>query len=161
MKDPYKRQATIRMLLTHMQISSQQMLLKQLAQRGFKVSQPTLSSDLNQMRVARVHTGKDYRYVLPDNPLYQREVSRNNVPPACIDAYISTERSGNMAVIRTKPGYASAIATEIDRANLSSILGTVAGHDTVILVIRENAQPQTFYEELATLFGNRDEDNWR
>lgn len=161
MNDSYKRQSTIRMLLTHMEVSSQHMLLGLLKQRGFEVSQPTLSKDLTQMHVAKVHTNGKQRYVLPENPLYQREVSRNNVPPACADAYISCERSGNMAVIHTKPGYATAVATEIDRAKFASVLGTVAGYDTIMLLLRENTLPEAFNEELSTLFVTDGKDNWQ
>ena len=67
--------------------------------------------------------------------------------------FMSLNISGNMAVIKTRPGYASAIAYNIDNANIDSILGTIAGDDTIFMVVKEGVDEEQLFEELNDIIG--------
>jgi transcriptional regulator of arginine metabolism len=110
-----------------------------LEHEGFRVTQATLSRDLKQLKVAKAATlhGK-YVYVLPNETMYKRVLTPGNIREMMTTSgFISINFSGNMGVIRTRPGYASAIAWNIDSSDIPQILGSIAGDDTIFIVIRE------------------------
>jgi len=114
--------------------------LQQLKKEGLEVTQATLSRDLKQLKVAKASsmTGK-YVYVLPNSTVYRR-LPENDSPIREMmkyNGFISIHFSFNIAVIRTRPGYASSLAYDIDNHELSEIVGTIAGDDTIMLVISE------------------------
>ena len=81
----------------------------------------------------------NYVYVLPNATMYKRVSSPAQIKEMMqVPGFISIQFSGNMAVIRTKPGYASSIAYNIDNSEIPYILGTIAGDDTIFMVIQEN-----------------------
>ena len=65
--------------------------------------------------------------------------------------YLSLQFSGNIAVLKTRPGYASGIAYEIDEHKMPSVLATVAGDDTILLVLKEGADRSEFRREITTV----------
>jgi transcriptional regulator of arginine metabolism len=86
-------------------------------------------------------TGK-YVYVLPNDIMYARNVANTNASQMLMSSgFISIQFSGNLAVIKTKPGYASSMAYDIDNHNYAQILGTIAGDDTMVLVLKEGTPP--------------------
>ena len=105
------------------------------------LTQATLSRDLKQLKVAKAASmnGK-YVYVLPNETMYKR-VHKPLSATAMLSAsgFISINFSGNMGVIKTRPGYASSIAYNLDNSEIEDILGTIAGDDTIFIVIREGA----------------------
>ena len=105
---------------------------------GFELTQATLSRDLKQLKVAKAASmnGK-YVYVLPNNIMYKRSTDQSAGEMLRNNGFISLQFSGNIAVIRTRPGYASSMAYDIDNNEFSEILGTIAGDDTIMLVLRE------------------------
>ena len=105
---------------------------------GFELTQATLSRDLKQLKVAKAASmnGK-YVYVLPNNIMYKRSTDQSAGEMLRSNGFISLQFSGNIAVIRTRPGYASSMAYDIDNNEFSEILGTIAGDDTIMLVLRE------------------------
>jgi len=144
MKKKASRLEAIRKLISNEEISSQDELLSALIQEGFELTQATLSRDLKQMKVAKaVASNGKYVYVLPNNIMYRRSVEqpKDNLPAQ--NGFISLQFSGNMAVVRTRPGYASMIAFDIDDRNLKEVLGTVAGDDTIMLVLEEGLDHDT------------------
>ncbi len=78
-----------------------------------------------------------YVYVLPNNIMYKRSTDQSAGEMLRNNGFISLQFSGNIAVIRTRPGYASSMAYDIDNNEFSEILGTIAGDDTIMLVLRE------------------------
>ena len=92
-----------------------------------------------------------YRYILPDNPLYRRSATPGVVPEylRMRSGFVSIDFSGNLAVIHTRPGYAGGLASDIDAHQTESVIGTIAGDDTILLVIKENATKQDLINELA------------
>ena len=92
------------------------------------------------MKVAKAaNTNGKYVYVLPNDIMYKR----NNIVTASEmlmnSGFVSLQFSGNIAVIRTRPGYASSMAYDIDNRECPAILGTIAGDDTIMLVLHEAA----------------------
>ncbi len=137
MKNRFKRQAEIRKVIQNGDVHSQDELLVELKGMGFDLTQATLSRDLKEMQVAKIpHPAKGYVYILPqgEKAATSREQSRVNY---LADGFRDLRFSGNLAVLRTQPGYASTIAVVIDKAEPWEILGTVAGDDTILIIMKE------------------------
>lgn len=112
------------------------------------VTQSTLSRDLKFMQVAKVpHKEKGYIYVLPNTTLTDHYVSTN-----ITENILRIDFSGNLCVITTKPGYASAISVPIDSRNIPDVIGSIAGDNTILLVLRENFNKARLMGELGILF---------
>lgn len=144
---------TLKNLISSTEMGSQEEVLQALRLEGYKLTQATLSRDMKQLKVAKAATmsGK-YVYVLPNETMYRRvhkPVALSDM--ASTPGFISINFSGNMAVIKTRPGYASSIAYNIDNSNLPSILGTIAGDDTIFIVIRQGVDKEQLMEELNQL----------
>jgi transcriptional regulator of arginine metabolism len=140
MKNKASRLDAIKLIISNKEISSQEDLLKELMQEGFELTQATMSRDLKQLKVAKAAgmNGK-YIYVLPNDIMYKRNTDRSASDMMMNNGFKSLQFSGNIAVIKTRPGYASSIAYDIDNRESRDIIGTIAGDDTIILVLREGA----------------------
>lgn len=137
MKNKRNRLQIITELLRSTVVGSQEELLNLLAERKLNVTQATLSRDLKLLKVAKTPlTNGTYKYVLPP-------ITKTISPHGTFNhltshgAVLSIEFSGNLAVMKTKPGYASAIAWDIDNKGSVEILGTIAGDDTILIIPRE------------------------
>ena len=137
MKNRTKRQLAIKQAILSGRISSQDELLHIMKDQGFELTQATLSRDLKILKVAKVSDqALGYVYVIPEgvNTENQRENSRINF---LADGFRDLQFSGNLAVMRTMPGYASSLASVIDTAEPYEIIGTIAGDDTILIIMRE------------------------
>lgn len=123
-------------------ISSQEELGVILAKRGHAVTQATLSRDLKILKITKVPTDRGgYMYILPDSNLLKDKMlalGQTDLSEANQSGFISLEFSGNIAVIKTRTGYAAGIAYDIDVSNAPEILGTTAGTNTIIAILRED-----------------------
>ena len=144
MKTKKDRLETLRMIISSREMGSQEELLVALQKEGFQLTQATLSRDLKQLKVAKAASmGGNYVYVLPNVAMYKRISSPAQVKEMMqVPGFLSIQFSGNMGVIKTRPGYASSIAYNIDNSNIPYILGTIAGDDTIFIVISEAASEQ-------------------
>ncbi len=135
------RLETLRMIISSKQMSSQEELLGALHKEGFEVTQATLSRDLKQLKVAKAAMmDGNYVYVLPSVTMYKRVSTPTQIREMMqVPGFLSINFSGNMGVIKTRPGYASSIAYNIDAAEIPYILGTIAGDDTIFIVLSEDA----------------------
>lgn len=142
-----ERQDIIKNIINQSIINSQELLLQMLLQKGIDVTQATLSRDIKELKIAKVPLadGK-YAYQLPETAV----TGRQNTHPVSVEGR-GIEFSGNLAVLKTRPGYAMAIAGEIDQMNPKEILGTVAGDDTILLVIRENISRKDVLKALSNI----------
>lgn len=137
MKNRVQRQLEIRKLIAKGNLSSQEELLNALKSKGFNLTQATLSRDLKFLQVAKVpHPLNGYVYVIPENGQEENKVTKTK------DMFLANgvkelNYSGNLAVMKTLPGYASTLAAVIDSAGKWELLGTVAGDDTILLIRRE------------------------
>ena len=134
------------MIISSRELGSQEELLNALLEEGFKLTQATLSRDLKQLKVAKASTLRgNYVYVLPNDTMYKRVSTPGNIREMLTTSgFISIDFSGNIGVIKTRPGYASALAWNIDSSNMPQILGSIAGDDTIFVVISEG----TSHEEV-------------
>ncbi len=134
----------LKMLISSQELGSQEEVLQALAKEGYKLTQATLSRDLKQLKVAKAASmnGK-YVYVLPNETMYKRVSSPMSAREMLMSpGFQSINFSGNMVVIKTRPGYASSIAYNIDNSDIPQILGTIAGDDTIFIVKKEGASEQ-------------------
>ena len=142
------RLSVIRKIIRSEYISSQDELIERLEESGVSITQSTLSRDLKFMHVAKIpHKEKGYVYVLPNSSRNDIGVSTN-----LSDNITDIAFSGNMCVITTKPGYASAISVPIDSRGIYEILGTIAGDNTILLILREGFDMDMLMEQLCALF---------
>lgn len=144
------------MIISSQQLGSQDELLNALQKEGFRLTQATLSRDLKQLKVAKAATmSGNYVYVLPNESMYKRISTPTSVREMMqIPGFVSITFSGNMGVIKTRPGYASAIAWNIDRSELPQILGTIAGDDNIFIVIKEGVSHREVTEALSEVVPN-------
>ena len=113
-------------------IRSQDDLQKSLINKGFAVTQATLSRDIRQLKIVKTQDKEGrYVYILPDMTMQEPRL-----PTALLDKSV-VEFSGNLAVIKTRPGYAMGLASDIDDNAPEEILGTIAGDDTILVIPRE------------------------
>lgn len=140
MKKKTSRLDTIKVIISSKEIGSQEELLQELINEGFELTQATLSRDLKQLKVAKAASmnGK-YVYVLPNDIMYKRNTDFSARDMLMNTGFVSMQFSGNLAVIKTRPGYASSIAYDIDSRDSKDIIGTIAGDDTILLILKEGA----------------------
>ena len=145
-----ERQSTIRELIIGRAVSSQEELRRLLLQRGWDVTQSTLSRDLREMRVARVPDTDGPRYAVTDAP---EETGRPGLDALLPSLFARVDGVGELAVLRTVPGGAQSIAVALDSENLPDVLGTIAGDDTILIVCRSSAARERLVRRLATIAG--------
>jgi len=151
MKVKNSRLEALRLIISSQQLGSQDELLAALQKEGFKLTQATLSRDLKQLKVAKAASmSGNYVYVLPNETMYKRVSTPNSIREMLkVPGFISINFSGNMGVIKTRPGYASSIAWNIDNSDIPEIIGTIAGDDTIFVVIKEGVRHQDVSEALS------------
>ncbi|MGO4385764.1 arginine repressor [Specibacter sp. RAF43] len=139
------RQARVTALLTSRAVRSQAELAALLADDGLVVGQATLSRDLVELRAVRVR-GEDggLIYALPGeggdrsvHSVFSQELLDTRLVRLCGELLVTAEASGNIVVLRTPPGAANFLALAIDHSVMPSILGTIAGDDTVMIITRD------------------------
>jgi transcriptional regulator of arginine metabolism len=145
------RQAQISGILARAQVRSQEELADLLAQRGVKVTQATLSRDLEELGAVRLRAGGALVYALPAGadgpgglagpaaPAGRGDHPPGPLPRAVTDLLLTAEASANLVVLRTPAGGAQLLASAIDHAAWPLVLGTVAGDDTVLVITRDPA----------------------
>ena len=156
MKEKNNRLEALRLIISSQQLGSQEELLNALMREGYQLTQATLSRDLKQLKVAKASTlSGNYIYVLPNETMYKRVSTASSLREMMqVPGFISINFSGNMGVIKTRPGYASAIAWNIDRRDIPQIMGTIAGDDTIFIVTREGSSHQEVIDALSVVVPN-------
>lgn len=153
MKTKNSRLQTLRMLISSQELCCQEEVLKALAKEGYNVTQATLSRDMKQLKVAKATSlGGKYFYVLPNETMYKRVASPKSAAEMLLTSgFMSINFSGNMGVIRIRPGYASSLAFNIDNSGLPSLLGTIAGDDTIFIVVRDGSTYREVIDDLRAI----------
>ncbi len=141
MKNRRKRIDLIIDIISNQCIGSQEELATALTKKGYPVTQATLSRDLKMLRTTKVPTDRGtYVYVLPQSDTLKDKLLTSGSVPANANyqsGLISIKFSGNLAVIKTRIGYASGLAYDIDMYMSPNILGTIPGSDTILVVLKE------------------------
>jgi len=97
----------------------------------------------------------NYIYVLPNDTMYKRVTTPHTIREMMqVPGFLSINFSGNMGVIKTRPGYASSIAYNIDNSHIDEILGTIAGDDTIFIVIKQGVTKNEVTEALRDVVPN-------
>lgn len=131
-------------------VSSQEDLRKLLLQRGWDVTQATLSRDLRELRLARVPTPEGARYGVTDGSIHESRAAIETLLP---QLFLRIDAVSEMLVLRTVPGGAQPIAAALDGEGWSDILGTVGGDDTILIVCRSVAARDRVLKKVKALAG--------
>jgi transcriptional regulator of arginine metabolism len=130
-----ERQNRILELVSKYEIETQEEMMDRLRSEGYMVTQATVSRDLKELKLTKTLSANGtYRYSVSHGRTHTGNVRINN---AMADSILSVDYSLNNVVIKTYPGLAQAVASSIDAMNMHSILGCVAGDDTIIIVSRD------------------------
>ena len=135
------RQQVILEIIQDGPVYSQEELAARLKEAGIETTQATLSRDLKALRISKV-SGVGYVVPAPART-YSTDLA---------SGVLRIQFSGNLAVIKTRPGLANAVATLIDHQMVFPVLGTIAGDDTIILILRLGASPDDVLDALVPLF---------
>ena len=138
-----ERLRIIREIIKDKKISSQEDLLEELNKRGFKVTQATVSRDISSLNLVKVRDAlQNEYYALSFNYQGDPHTGFQRIKSKFKDNVISVEGANNIIVIKTDPGGAQGVAVAIDGSNFEEILGTVAGDDTIICIIKNETEAQ-------------------
>ena len=144
------RLSTTKAILGKIRVKSQNALLDLLDERGYSITQATLSRDLKQLNVGKRPDGKGgYFYVMPPER-NGADGSESDIIGSLLHAFLFMEFSGTLGVIRTLPGYANSVAYGLDNLGLGEILGTIAGDDTILLIARDGVTRRRLIRSLVT-----------
>ena len=134
----YSRHSKILEIIEAKDVETQDELANELRASGFQVTQATVSRDIKEMRLIKVLT-KDGRYKYAS--IREKEGAVNDrFLKIYRNSVISVDHAGNIIVIKTLVGSANAAAVSIDALNIKEIVGTIAGDDTIFLVVRDENQ---------------------
>lgn len=143
-----RRRDAIRTLLRTQEISTQEELVELLAKKGFEVTQATLSRDLALLKARRVTSPEGGTH-------YELEEFRAPDEDALAGLrhlVTNVDHNDAMVVVLTTPGAASAVARGIDNARLNSVLGTIAGDDTIFVVHTRKSSAAALAKQLQSLW---------
>ena len=145
-----QRQAKIVEIIANRDVQTQEQLLEQLNQAGFASTQATISRDIKQLRIVKELTSLGtYHYTTASREVANTFSTRlNTIFRECVTSF---DYAQNIIIIKTMPGLASAAASAVDAMNMSVVVGTLAGDDTVFLVMRDNNAAAAFCGEIKNL----------
>ncbi len=145
-----QRQAKIMEIISTRDIETQEQLLEALQEAGFYSTQATISRDIKELRVVKELTSfGTYRYTTAaKDGTHTFSARLNTIFRECITGY---DYAQNIIVVKTMPGLAGAAASAIDSMNLSVVVGTLAGDDTVMIVMRDTNAAAAFCGEIRNL----------
>ena len=151
-----RRQRHILEIVQSRPVATQEELLEALEEKGVEVTQSTLSRDLKELRVSRVPTAEDYRYLPADASDPQAGLTasvQDRLRSVAALEISSIEANEVMVVVSTLPGRGQGLAHYLDALSLPDILGTVAGDDTILVLPRSTRQTGKLRSQLAGLLG--------
>ena len=145
-----QRQAKILEIISTTNVETQERLLQELEDAGFHSTQATISRDIKDLRIVKELTSLGtYRYTTSTKEVPATFSTRlNTIFRECVTHY---DYAQNIVVIHTLPGLASAAGSAIDAMNMSVVVGTLAGDDTVMVVMRDNNAAAQFCGEISSL----------
>jgi len=145
-----KRQAKIMEIISTTNVETQEQLLQALQNAGFQSTQATISRDIKELRIVKEMTSVgSYRYTTVSREVPNGFLGKLNT--IFRESVTDFDYAQNIIVIHTLPGLAGAAASALDAMNISVILGTLAGDDTVFLVMRDSNTAAAFCGEIKSL----------
>jgi transcriptional regulator of arginine metabolism len=148
-----QRQHRVARLLAEHAVTSQGQLVELLAAEGVASTQATVSRDLEDLGAIKVRVGGgETVYAIPELPSEQR-APEDHVRRVFSEWVVEVAHSANLVVLRTPPGSAHVVASALDRSGMPGVLGTVAGDDTIMVVVTEDASGAAVAGQFAELAG--------
>ena len=140
------RQAEIMNIIQTVDVETQEQLLDELKARGYSATQATISRDIKELRLVKELSGGGYRYASSERKgLADSEVRLRNIFK---EGVTSVDLAQNIVVVRTMPGLASAACSALDSMEIPGMVGSLAGDDTGILIMRDNDAAERFNQEV-------------
>lgn len=145
-----KRQETILEIVSTRDIETQEQLLEALQSAGYHSTQATISRDIKELRIVKELTKfGTYRYTTSSKEISNTFSNRlNTIFRECITGY---DYAQNLVVLHTLPGLAGAAASAVDAMEMGLVLGTIAGDDTVLIIMRDTNAAAAFCGEIKDL----------
>ena len=145
-----KRQAKIMEIISTSNVETQEQLLQELQEAGFSCTQATISRDIKELKIVKEMTNfGTYRYSITEKELGNPFSDRlNTIFRECVTSY---DYAQNIVVIHTLPGLANAAGSALDAMKAEYILGTLAGDDTVVAILRDSNSAAIFCGEIKAL----------
>lgn len=129
------RQKEILEIISQNKVETQEQLASELSRRGFKVTQATVSRDIKKLGLVKIPLGAGrYCYALPNER--KNENIQERLQSMFRNSVLSLDYSENLILIRTLPGAANAVASCIDKSEWKEIMGTLAGDDTILVIVK-------------------------
>jgi len=148
-----QRQQVIVQLLAEQSVRSQTQLVELLGSEGIETTQKTVSKDLDELGSVTVRgSGGKIIYAIPELPSEQH-LPEDHLKRVLGEWVVDVSSSGNIVIMRTPPGSAHVVASAIDRAGVDTILGTVAGDDTIMIITNEGSSGSAVADSLRKTAG--------
>jgi transcriptional regulator of arginine metabolism len=140
------RQGQILRLVTDARISNQEELRRRLAAQRLRVTQATLSRDLQELRLVKTHEGYKQEAALPEDSAGLPSLTR-----ALAEFLLDVRPAENMLVLKTPPSGAQPLAAAVDGAKFGEIAGTIAGDDTVLIITPDRKSRESLQKKIESL----------
>ena len=141
------RQKKILELITEKSIETQEQLLKELHDCGYKSTQATVSRDIKELRTIKTLDGLGgYRYSVPHKNEGEKFDARFRV--IFRECVTSMDYAQNLVVVKTMPGLGAAAGANIDALHMPTVVGTLSGDDTTLVIMRDSESAMDFCEEI-------------
>ena len=147
----FQRQSKILEIVQSRDVETQEELSALLKKAGFQTTQATISRDIKELRLVKALSGDKYKYSVPAtggeaaHSVRLRTIFQEGVS--------SVEAAQNILVLKTLPGVASAACAALDSMNFTSLVGTLAGDDTALLILKDNAAAENLQDIIARMMG--------
>lgn len=137
------RQQEILDIISTSEVETQEQLLERLKERGIATTQATISRDIKELHLVKELSGKgSYRYALSGKKDHTNITGR--LKTIFREGVVSYEQAQNLVVVKTMPGLGSAAGAALDGMEIPDLVGSLAGDDTVLLILRTNQNAQDF-----------------
>lgn len=151
MKTKQNRQGCILDIIAKNAVETQEQLIEKLREAGYAVTQATVSRDIRELRLTKISCGLGvYKYVTSNQEVHSHSAKYLNILKETV---ISIDHAGNIVVVKTYSGMAQAAAAALDNMGWVEIIGSIAGDDNIMLVVRSADAARAFSVELSGLLG--------
>ena len=143
------RQGKILEIIAENTIETQEQLIEKLTKAGYNVTQATVSRDIRELRLMKISCGFGvYKYVVSSQETHSHSAKYLNILRETIT---TIDHAGNLVVVKTYAGMAQAAAAALDSMSWTEIIGSIAGDDTIMIVLRSGEMARSFASELSGL----------
>lgn len=147
-----QRQQLIMQIVKDENIGTQEELREALERHGLKVTQATVSRDIRELSLVKtIGSGGDYKYSLPSLKKDLSEQGNNKIFGIISDAVISVDYALNTVAVKCHTGMAQAVCAKLDKLGLENVVGTLAGDDTIFMLMRTEHDAKQMTDDLRSI----------